>query len=241
VRSRILEAVRPKPVLIPEGFFLMGCRGRRDDEEPPHRVLVSAFEMAATPVTRREFQIYLQATGEEPPPWWDDPAFCRDRQPVVGVNWLEATAYCDWLSLETGHRFRLPTEAEREKAARGGQCDLLYPWGDDPAGGGHRTLAGPLEGPEDVAQTPPNGYGLFNMADNVHEWCLDGYHPGFYGTSPMENPCAPPTTLRRSSRGGSWRHQCVVTRCAARSSLPPRLHYSDFGFRWVRDLQSPLG
>ncbi|HEX9724993.1 MAG TPA: SUMF1/EgtB/PvdO family nonheme iron enzyme [Vicinamibacteria bacterium] len=226
----------PKRVLVPEGSFLMGSRGVRDDEEPEHRVFLSGFEMAATPVTRMEYAIYLQSTGVEPPPWWEDPVFSRPRQPVVGVNWHEAIVYCRWLSEETGLELRLPTEAQREKAARGGRTQRQFPWGDDPAAGGHARLAGPLEGPDDVALTPPNDFGLFNLADNVHEWCLDGYHPGFYEVSPDENPCAPPTSIRRSARGGSWRHQCVVTRCAARSSLPPELHYSDFGFRCVREI-----
>ena len=223
-------------ILVPEGAFMMGSQGLRGDEEPVHRVFISAFESAPTPVTRAEYGLYLDATGVEPPPWWNDPAFSRARQPVVGVNWPEAVAYCRWLSQETGLGVRLPTEAEREKAARGGLDGFRFPWGSDPAGGGHSRLRGPLEGPDDVATTPPNGYGLFNMADNVHEWCLDGYHTTYYLDSPVENPCAARNTLRRSARGGSWRHQVVVTRCAARSSLPPWLHYSDFGFRWVRDL-----
>ena len=231
-----LEKFMPRRVLVPEGSFLMGSQGIRDDEEPEHRVFVSAFEIATTPVTREEYAIYLQSTEAKPPPWWREPAFSRPRQPVVGVNWREAVAYCRWLSEETGLEIRLPTEAEREKAARGGRARQAFPWGDDPAGGGHARLNGPLEGPDDVAMTAPNGFGLFNMGDNVHEWCLDGYHPGFYEASPEENPCAPRTTIRHSARGGSWRHQCVVTRCAARSSLPPELHYSDFGFRWVREV-----
>lgn len=232
----LLEKTTPKRVLVREGSFLMGSRGFRDDEEPEHRVFVSGFEIAVTPVTRREYEIFLESTGADATPWWDDPAFSRPRQPVVGVNWKEANAYCRWLSEETGFTFRLPTEAEREKAARGGRAGLQFPWGDDPAAGGHSRLHGPLEGPDDVGGTAPNDYGLFDMADNVHEWCLDGYHPEFYKVTPDENPCAPMTTVRRAARGGSWRHQCVVTRCAARSSLPPRLHYSDFGFRWVREV-----
>ena len=215
---------------------MMGSRGLRADEEPVHRVFVSAFEIAPTPVTRAEYALYLDATRVERPSWWNHPAFSQARQPVVGVNWPEAVAYCEWLSEETGLRIRLPTEAEREKAARGGLVGFRFPWGDDPAGGGHSRLRGPLEGPDDVASTPANGYGLFNMADNVHEWCLDAYHPAYYSKSPLENPCATRNALRRSARGGSWRHQVVVTRCAARSSLPPLLHYSDFGFRWVREV-----
>jgi formylglycine-generating enzyme required for sulfatase activity len=215
-------------------MFLMGSKGRREDEEPQRSIFVSTFEIALTPVTNREYGIFLEATGAEPPPWWHDPLFNRPRQPVVGVNWHEARAYCLWLSKESGLEIRLPTEAEREKAARGGVEDWLFPWGNDRAGGGHSRLKGPLVGPDDVASTPPNGYGLFNMADTVHEWCLDGYRPHYYRDMPSSDPCAPYDVPRRSARGGSWRHQWVVTPCPARSSLPPDFHYSDFGFRWIR-------
>jgi formylglycine-generating enzyme required for sulfatase activity len=214
----------------------MGSRGRREDEEPQRRIFVSAFEMAMTPVTNQEYGTFLEATGAEPPRWWHDPVLSRPQQPVVGINWFEAQVYCRWISAETGLEIRLPTEAEREKAARGGLEDLLFPWGNERSGGGHSILRGPLHGPEDVAGTPPNGYGIFNLADTVHEWCLDGYHPQYYRDMPAANPCAPADVARRSARGGSWRHHWVVTPCAARSSLPPEFHYSDFGFRWIRVL-----
>jgi formylglycine-generating enzyme required for sulfatase activity len=214
----------------------MGSKGRREDEEPQRSIFVSAFEMARAPVTNREYGIFLEASGAKPSPWWHDPLFNRPRQPVVGVNWHEARAYCLWISEESGFQIRLPTEAEREKAARGGVEGLVFPWGNDRAGGGHSRLRGPLEGPDDVASMPPNGYGLFNMADTVHEWCLDGYRPHYYRDMPSNDPCAHGDVPRRSARGGSWRHQRVVTPCSARSSLPPDFHYSDFGFRWIRVL-----
>jgi len=220
--------------LVPEGIFLMGSRGRAENEEPEHRVYVSAFEMAETPVTRRDYELYLEATAATPPRFWDEPAYSRPGQPVVGVSWFEAVAYCDWLSQETGLTLRLPTEAEREKAARGGFGGLDFPWGNDPGGGGHASLRGPLPSPDEVAQTAPNAYGLFNLADTVHEWCLDFYDPRYYQVSPQENPCGPDSGGRRASRGGSWRHLLVVTRSAARSSIPPGLQYADYGFRWVR-------
>lgn len=228
--------VKMRGAVIPEGPFWMGSQGRRDDEEPVRRVFVFAFEMALTPVTNRDYAAYLEAAGAAAPPWWEDPLFNAPDQPVVGVNWFEAGRYLEWLSAETGQVIRLPTEAEREKAARGRVSGRVFPWGDDPGGGGHRRLRGPLERPDRVAGTPPNGFGLFNMGDTVHEWCLDGYSPDYYRVSPTENPCAPLTGGRRSARGGSWRHYWVVTPCSARSSLPPELRYSDFGFRWVREL-----
>ncbi len=213
----------------------MGRAGVRENEEPVHRVLVSEFEMATTPVTNDQYRRFLLATGDEAPPFFDAPDFEAPEQPVVGVNFDQALRYCAWLSAESGFEIRLPTEAEREKAARGGIEGAVFPWGDDPASGGHRTLRGPLRRPDRVRSTPPNGYGLFHMADTVHEWCLDAYIPDYYSVSPAENPCASACqgAERRSARGGSWRHALVVTPCAARSCLPPALHYADFGFRWV--------
>jgi formylglycine-generating enzyme required for sulfatase activity len=210
----------------------MGRAGGRSDEEPVHRVTVSEFEMATTPVTNAHYRRYLLATRDEVPPFLETPGFDANDQPVVGVSFEQALRFCAWLARETGLGIRLPTEAEREKAARGGLEGAVFPWGDDPASGGHRTLRGPLAGPDRVRSTPPNGFGLFHMADTVHEWCLDFYLPHYYAVSPSLNPRALAGD-RRSARGGSWRHAIVVTPCAGRSSLPPTFHYADFGFRWV--------
>lgn len=222
-------------VFIPAGEFSMGSWVGRADEKPVRRVFVSEFEMAITPVTNLAYRRYLEATEATAPPWWEDPQFNRPHQPVVGVNWFEARDYCEWLSAETGFKLRLPTEAEREKAARGGRIGQVFPWGNVATDGGHPTIRGPLAGPDEVATLPPNGFGLYNMADTVHEWCLDGYRGDGYRSAPSNDPVAPSDDVgRRSARGGSWRHRVVVTPCSARSSLPPHLHYSDFGFRWVR-------
>jgi formylglycine-generating enzyme required for sulfatase activity len=188
--------------------------------------------MAVTPVTNAHYRRFLLASGGEPPPFFDSPDFNAPDQPVVGVSFYQAVRYCLWLSRESGLSIRLPTEAEREKAARGGIEGAAFPWGDDPASGGHRTIQGPVARPDRVRSTPPNGYGLFHMADMVHEWCLDAYAADYYFISPSKDPRASGGE-RRSARGGSWRHAVVVTACAARSSLPPSFHYADFGFRWV--------
>lgn len=210
----------------------MGRAGALDNEAPVHPVYVSAFEMATTPVTNAHYAIYLERTGASPPPWFEDRAFRDSEQPVVGVNWTEARRYCRWLSRESGLPVRLPTEAEREKASRGGHESRTFPWGEDPEGGGHARIKGPLDGPERVRATPPNAYGLYHMGDMVHEWCLDAYRADYYRVSPYRDPRALGVS-RRAARGGSWRHETVVTPCATRSSLPPSFHYSDFGFRWV--------
>jgi len=214
--------------LVPAGEFQMGDPGGREDERPVHRVYVSAFRMAVCPVTNREYAVFLEATEHEEPRFWNDVTFTEPLQPVVGVSWFDAVAYCDWLSSATGRAYRLPTEAEREKAARGGSDGARYPWGDEPPADGGRSAQ---DAPNSVGQTAPNGYGLFDLGYNVHEWCLDWYDRAYYGASPIRDPGGPATGTRRASRGGAWRHQIKISRCAARSSLPPSFRYNDYGFR----------
>ena len=216
--------------LIPEGFFTMGDDAGRPDERPAHRVWTSAFRMALRPVTNQEYAAFLAATKREPPAFWDDPRFTAAEQPVVGVSWFDADAYCAWLRSATGRRFRLPTEAEREKAARGGLEHALFPWGDDPGEAGGRV---PQDAPRSVGQSAPNGYGLFDLGYNVHEWCADWYDREYYAASPERDPQGPPSGTRRASRGGAWRHQIKVCRCSARSSLDPTFRYNDYGVRVV--------
>jgi sulfatase modifying factor 1 len=87
-----------------------------------------------------------------------------------------------------------------------------------------------------VARAAPNAYGLFDVCTNVHEWCSDWYDPSYYAESPSRDPRGPGEGTRRVSRGGSWRHQVKVTRCAARSSIPPAFRYADYGFRIACDV-----
>src|SRR5205823_8877490 len=218
---------------IPGGSFLMGDERGEFDERPVHQVRVSEFRLARFPVTNAEYAAFLDDTGAEPPRFWTDPRFNVPLQPVVGVSWFEAVAYCAWLSERVGQACRLPTEAEREWAARGGLDVPRYPWGDaEPALVG---LWAPGSAGQDrpacLSDAAPNGYGLCHMGDNVHEWCGDWWDPTYYAMSPTENPTGPMTGQRRSSRGGAWRHHLKFSRCSARSSLPPGLRYNDYGFR----------
>lgn len=232
-----LSFIEPVMVRVPAQCFWMGCETGRDDEKPVHRAWVDSFELAAHQVTNAEYGCFLAATSHAATPYWTDPNFNHPEMPVVALSWHEAAAYCDWLSKATNKRYRLPTEAEWECAARGGAEKWLYPWGDAPP----ESLPGYANrwksGPERVGLFPPNAYGIYNIGDNVHEWCADWYDAAYYKNSPERNPQGPAHGIRRASRGGSWRHHIKVTRTAARSSIPPEFQYADYGFRVARSLE----
>lgn len=231
--SAILE---PAMRRIPEGWFSMGCVSGRDDEKPVHRVWIDAFELAAYQTTNAEYSRFLNATSHCAPASWGDADFSDSRQPVVGVSWHDGVAYCAWLSALCRKAFRLPSEAEWERAARGGIEDALFPWGNFPPEQLPDFKSRWKSGPEPVGLYAPNAYGLYNLGENVHEWCSDWYDAGYYAVSPNRNPQGPPSGFRRASRGGSWRHHIKVTRTAARSSIPPEFRYADYGFRVAASL-----
>lgn len=217
----------PEMVRVEGRWFLMGSNDGRDDERPVHRVRLDTFEIGSRQVTNAEYAAFLAATGEAPPPCWNDPRFSSPAQPVVAVSWFDAVRYCEWL----GAAFRLPTEAEWECAARGGVEGRTYPWGDEArAGEASRWQSGP----EPVGRGEPNGFGLYDVCENVHEWCSDWYSNDYYSCAPEANPSGPHEGVRCASRGGSWRHQIKISRCAARSSIPPEFRYADYGFRVAR-------
>lgn len=208
---------------VPSGGFWMGWDAGLPGERPRHEVWIERFAIARTPVSNAEYLAYVRATGVPAPPFLDDPRFADPRQPVVGVSWHEAVAFCRWLG--PGHR--LPTEAEWEKAARGGLDGARFPWGDD-----RPTTR--LDRPPLVGTTPANPLGLTDLSGVCHEWCLDWDDEGYYARSPRSAPPGPSFGIRRVSRGGAWRHQDPWSPVAHRSSLPPDLRYSDYGFRVAR-------
>jgi len=215
----------------------MGSEIGQDNERPLHRVWIDVFLLAACQVTNADYANFLGATSALPPPLWTDTNFNHPEQPVVAVSWFEAVKYCDWLSATSGRNYRLPTEAEWERAARGGLDGKLFPWGNDPPQSLPDYAQRWQSGPEPVARYTPNGYGVYDICDNVHEWCSDWFAAEYYSVSPERNPRGPATGQRRASRGGSWRHHIKVSRCAARSSIPPQFQYADYGFRVACDTE----
>ena len=208
----------------------MGSDHGRDDERPVHEVELPAFRIGRTPVTTLEYARFLSTRRVEPPPWWSDPAFWGPEQPVVGVSWYDAMAYAGWLTEVTASVWRLPTEAEWERAARGGLEQAPTPWGASLPRG--EIPEGLLAGPWPTGRGTPNGFGLFDVGTMVHEWCLDWYHPDAYARGPGGED----EGERRSSRGGSWRHRVRWSPPSARSSLPPGFRYADYGFRVVQEI-----
>ncbi len=222
-------------VLIPAGYFTMG--GDSVNETPKHRVWVDSFLIDKTEVTNRQYMEFVKATGHPKPPYYRDPDFNKPDQPVVGVNYYDALSYAIWAGK------RLPTEAEWEKAARGGQEGKEFPWGNEsPRGKCNYAPAGDkgADGYENTAivgMFPTNNFGLSDMSGNTWEWCSDFYSSTYYQISDQKNPSGPDSGYTRVLRGGSYlsinpRH----LRCSSRLELKPFVQDRYYGFRCAKSL-----
>ena len=220
---------------IPAGEFQMGSNDGWKDEFPiMHTVYLDNFCIDVYEVTNAQYKKFMDATGYKTPAYWNDSNFNDPKQPVVGVSWNDAKAYADWAGK------RLPTEAEWEKSARGRLVGKKYPWGDilthDDAnydGRGGKNVCNP------VGSFKPNGYGLYDMAGNVWEWCANWYDNDYYANANKSTPPGPSLGEWRVLRGGSWYYyfsdRVDYLRVAYRRWQPnPSGHSSDVGFRCVQ-------
>ena len=244
-------------VLIPAGEFQMGSNDNTD-EKPVHTVYIDAFYIDTYEVTNAQYKAFVDVN----PQWrkdripsayhngnylkhWNGSDYPSGKgdHPVAYVSWYGAMAYAQW----TGKR--LPTEAEWEKAARGGQFGLKYPWGNT-ISNGQANYGNHVGDTTVVGSYPANGYGLYDIAGNVLEWCLDAYYSDFYFSSPRRNPLGGVNTVEnadllisdfvkvtttRVARGGAWYNTEVQNvRVAYRNRVPPTLTNIALGFRCVK-------
>ena len=243
------DAASEDMVLIPAGKFQMGSYDGNSDERPVHTVYVDAFYIDAYEVTNAQYKKFVDAN----PQWGKDriPRRYHDgnylkhwsgngypsgkgNHPVTYVSWYGAMAYAQWAGK------RLPTEAEWEYAARGGLSGKKYPWGDSisPSRANYN-----VEGTTTVGRYAPNLYGLYDMAGNVWEWCLDEYQEYYYKISSLRNPIAGANSIKditrnftnikdkRILRGGSWTSDPMSLRVADRRGNTPTFTTPYFGFR----------
>lgn len=191
-----VEPILPQMVPIPEGPFTRGNPKGTDMEKPVRTVWLSAFSIGKHEVTNAEWKRFADATGREYPV---NPIFAQDYNyflerpdhPAVEMSWTDAAAYCQWLSDRTGKDFHLPTEAQWEKAARGGLEGAEFFWGDDRREGMARHGLSWSEGTVAVGSYPPNGYDLHDVAGNVNEMAQDWYDETYFSRAPERDPTGP--------------------------------------------------
>ena len=246
--------------LIPAGEFRMGSNSGQDREKPVHSVYVDAFYMDKYEVTNAEYAEFLNAKGKhaEGGQIWLDIGDGDERieyvsrkyqvkagyenHPVVEVSWYGAMAYAEWKGK------RLPTEAEWEKAARGGLSGLKYPWGNT-IDSSRASYNNHVTDTTAVGKYAANGYGLYDMSGNVWEWCLDEWNANFYSISPAQNPLSGANSIQwlldnyigvktyRVLRGGSWDYNAAYVRVAYRSNTTPTNTNNYVGFRCARAVE----
>jgi formylglycine-generating enzyme required for sulfatase activity len=220
-------------VSVPAGEFWMGCneQAAKDcmaDEKPYHKVYLDAFYINKFLVTQSEYNECVKSGKCRENRKY--PGFTGDRQPVIGVNWDDAKAYCEWAGK------RLPTEAEWEKAARGTD-GRIYPWGNSIDATRANYYDSNIGKTVNVGSYPAGAspYGALDMAGNVLEWVSDWYNENYYITSPGKNPKGPDSGKYRVMRAGSWSDLAAYLSVSHRFIIDPANQYYSKGFRCARD------
>ncbi len=226
--------------MIPAGKFLMGTKEEvgEFDERPPREVTLKGYAIDLYEVSRESYLKFVEATRHRDPEvmvFFDNPKKLEasPRQPVVGVSWDDANAYCRWAGK------RLPTEAQWERAARG-EDGRRYPWGEEFLEG-HTNVRG---GEDGFLYTAPVGsfeagrspYGLYDTAGNAAEWVFDWYDEFYYREGQVTLPKGPEKGVARVVRGGSWNDPKGDARTTKRMAIAPSRSEAIIGFRCAVDL-----
>lgn len=246
-----IEVITPPVCSISAGDFLMGSSLQRDpdafpSEEPEHRVRLSAYQLAKYPVTVGEYACFVRNGGTQPETRkdvsWEGQLRHLDH-PVVCVRWIDARAYTEWLRDVTGQAWRLPTEAEWEKAARwdatkGKGQPRIYPWGNKFNRNYCNTNTSAINTTSEIDRYPQgiSSYGLYDMAGNVWEWTTSLFKS--YPYNPTDGREDPASDKLRVLRGGAWLLEPRVARTTCRNSEHPREFsgfFIDVGFRLLLD------
>jgi formylglycine-generating enzyme required for sulfatase activity len=236
--ERWLERVSGMPfVWVSGGRFEMG--GKEEYEgKPVHEVEISPFWLGETPVTNRQYGLFLEKTRHGEPQYWRDARFSDPEQPVVGVSWHEAVRFCEWLSQESGREVQLPSEAQWEFAARGTD-GRIYPWGDESPDETRACYGLDWQTDQPAAVGSKAGgrgpFGTLDQAGNVWEWCLDVWNPKVYreraGRAVADPVVTEGDSERRVLRGGGWFYPAEFLRAAFRYSYPAAYRDDGVGFR----------
>jgi formylglycine-generating enzyme required for sulfatase activity len=243
------QPFEPELILIPAGEFLMGSdpqedKDALDNEQPQHRLYLPDYYLSKTPVTNWQYKAFVLATGRTAPQGWTNETHLHREEdhPVMTVSWYDARDYCQWLSQLTGKDYRLPSEAEWEKGARGID-GRIYPWGNQWVSGRCNSRENRLDWTTSVHAYPQGAspYGVLDMAGNVWEWTRNlwgqswerpDYRYLYRSTDGRENPDAGPEGLR-VLRGGAFDVNRRLVRCAYRYWYIPALRTGLVGFRVV--------
>jgi len=230
-------------VSIPAGEFLMGSdpnkdQDAQDNEQPQHTLYLPDYYMAKTPVTNAQYAAFVEATGHRQPERWKQGKIPKGKEdhPVLWVSWRDSVAYCQWLAETTGKPYRLPTEAEWEKAARGPDGHI-YPWGDESPNESLLNFNGNVGDTTPVGSYPDgvSPYGAYDMAGNAWEWCATKWGKSYPYDVQEDEWTAEylEGTNIRVVRGGSFVDGQYSARCARRYRYYPDYRLLHYGFRVV--------